>query len=100
VTSVVLSVAADRDHAEILEHLEREAGWRVADRYAADFRRLYAILGDFPMSGALRPSLGRHIRLGVVLPYLLIYEHVEGDDMVRILRILHGSRRIGRKHLR
>jgi hypothetical protein len=47
-----------------------------------------------------RPKLGPHIRVGVVFPYLVVYRHVEGDDTVSIIRVLHGRRRMTRKLLR
>jgi plasmid stabilization system protein ParE len=29
-----------------------------------------------------------------VLPYVVIYRHIEGDDTLSIIRILHGRRRL------
>ena len=67
----------------------------VADRYAGAFSELYGSLADFPGIGAPRPSLGaqtrRHVR-----PYVIIYDYIEDDEEVTVLRILHGSRKITR----
>jgi toxin ParE1/3/4 len=35
----------------------------------------------------------------LVLPYVVFYRHVEGDDTVSIIRIVHGRRRLTRKLL-
>ncbi len=52
-----------------------------------------------PESCEARPKLGAHIRVGVVVPYLVIYRHASGDNTVSILRILHGRRKITGKLL-
>jgi plasmid stabilization system protein ParE len=57
-------------------------------------------LTDYPKSGALRPALGAHVRICVVSPYVVIYEHIEADDTVMIMHIAHGRRKITRKFLR
>ena len=44
-----------------------------------------------PQSGAPRPALGRLVRIGVVSPYTIIHEYIEADDVVTIMRILHGT---------
>ena len=56
-------------------------------------------LATFPESGSPRPALGRLIRIGLVSPYNVIYEYVEADDAVTIMRIVHGRRRITRRML-
>jgi len=100
VTRVVVASLADQDSAEIFSYLALEAGWRVVQRYAADFDRLYDLLGRFPKSGARRPRLGRRVRIGVVFPYVVIYEYADRADVVTILRILHGRRKASRNLLR
>jgi toxin ParE1/3/4 len=51
-------------------------------------------LAEHPDSGAPRPALGANIRIGLVSPYLIIYEHDAKPDTVTILRIVHGRRKI------
>jgi len=58
------------------------------------------MLADFPDSGPPRPKVGAQIRIGIVSPYIVIYRHTEAEDTVRVLRIVHGSRRITGKLLR
>jgi toxin ParE1/3/4 len=100
VARVIVTPSADADTAEIIAHLAAKAGYRVADKYNASFEQLYDMLADFPDSGAPRPKVGAHIRIGIVSPYIAIYRHTEAEDTVRVLRIVHGSRRITGKLLR
>jgi toxin ParE1/3/4 len=48
----------------------------------------------FPHSGAPRLGLGSDIRIGVVRPYVVIYRYLADDDIVTVLRVVHGRRRI------
>jgi toxin ParE1/3/4 len=96
---VVVTEPADADAADILTYLAREAGSVAAVKYSRAFDALYQRLASHPDSGAARPALGSHIRIGIVLPYVVIYRHVAGDHIVAILRIVHGNRRITRKLL-
>jgi toxin ParE1/3/4 len=97
---VVITASADADSAAILDYLNVKAGQPTVVKYRALFRRLYDRLADHPDSGAPRPALGPSIRIGVVSPYIVIYRHVEAADIVTILRIVHGRRRITGKLLR
>jgi toxin ParE1/3/4 len=99
VTRLIITDPADADSVEITKDLTRKAGVVVADRYEADFDALYRRLETFPGSGSPRPKLGRFIRIGVVLPYVVVYRYVPDDDLVAIIRILHGRRRITRRML-
>ncbi len=97
---VVITEPADADSAEIISDLTTKAGELVADRYEADFDALYLRLAKFPESGPLRPKLGRFIRIGLVSPYVVVYRHVPDDDLVAVIRIIHGRRRITRRTLK
>ena len=79
---VVLSTVAQADTAAILRDIVANAGSRVAADYASSFAALYDRLASFPDSGAPRPILGRHVRMGVVSPNLVFYRHVPGSDLV------------------
>ena len=96
---VVITELADVDSGHILADLADKAGARVADSYNADFDSLYQRLAAFPESGSLRPRLGASVRIGVVPPYIVIYRYGSNDDLVAILRIVHGRRRITRRLL-
>ena len=92
---VVILPRADADADEILAYLAKRSGPATADKYNALFNEVYDRLAVDPDMYAARPALGRNIRATVVWPYLVIYEHTS-PDVVNILRILHGSRRIRR----
>ena len=96
---VVITAPADADSTEIIRDLTAKAGELVADRYGADFDALYLRLAAFPEIGSPRPKLGRFIRVGLVSPYVVVYRHVPDDDLVAIIRIVHGRRRITRRTL-
>ena len=96
---VVITAPADADTAEILDYLERKAGRDTAARYSRSFEKLYERLADHPDSGAPRPAFGRHMRIGLVLPYVVIYRHDRAGDVVAVIRVLHGSRKVTRRML-
>jgi toxin ParE1/3/4 len=100
VARVIVAPSADADTAEIITHLEATAGFGVAERYSASFELLYDNLANFPAAGAPRSALGASVRIGIVPPYIVIYRHTASDDVVRVLRIVHGSRKITGKLLR
>ncbi len=95
---LTVSPQAEHDAAQIIDLLTREAGAEVAHRYRRGFDDLLARLVRFPESGAPRVHLGRHIRIGVVSPYVVIYE-LEPDH-VMILRIVDGRRKVTRRLVR
>lgn len=98
-TRVVVTDLADADIAELLADIAREAGYRAAERYNFRIESLYDRLGEHPDSCEARPKLGAHVRVGVIVPYLVIYRHAAGDDTVSIIRVVHGRRKITRKLL-
>jgi toxin ParE1/3/4 len=98
VARVVIAEPADADAAGIISDLDVKAGAVVARRCDAGFDLLYTRPAAFPESGSPRPALGGFVRIGVVSPYLMIYRHVPDDDLVVVLRIVHGRRRISRRH--
>jgi|GEM_PF-4839202 len=53
---------------------------------------------DFPLIGEARPWLGKGVRRVVERPYLIFYRL--GENVVLVLRVLHGARRITRRLLR
>jgi toxin ParE1/3/4 len=95
---LTVSPQAEFDAVRIVDRLSKEAGADVARRYRQGFEDLFARFARFPESGAPRPSLGQRIRMGVVSPYVVIYE-LEPDH-VMVLRIVDGRRRITRRLVR
>ena len=95
---VIVTERAKRDVRRILSDLNERAGYGVAARYAADFKATYRRLADVPAGGSPRPALGPDSRIAIVLPYIVIYDHK--DDVVTVLRVLHGKRNITRDLIR
>ena len=91
---VAFTAAADADAAFIFDDLYTKAGKSTVIKYRAALKTLYEHLAEFPESGAPRPKIGPNIRIGVIPPYVVIYRHTEADYTVRMLRIVHGHRKI------
>jgi toxin ParE1/3/4 len=93
-TRIVIAATADADTDAILTSLAARAGRRTAARYHDLFERLYDHLTYHPASLPRRPALGSRIRIGIVAPFIVIYEYDEANDTVTVLRIVHGRRKI------
>jgi len=91
---IIVTESASADQAAILDDLNAKAGARTAVRFRSLFGSLYDRLTSHPEIGALRPALGANIRVGVVWPYLVIYQYAQEHDAVTVLRIVHGRRKI------
>lgn len=90
---------AKADIGDILDHLGGVAGPAVADNMNADIINAFDQLIRFPRIGAARPKLGPAVRIWTVGPYV-IYDRFDADnDVVRILRLVHGKRNVTRKLL-
>lgn len=96
---VILAELADSDTAQIINDLAEKAGPSVSARYNARFDEVYSRLEVFPEFGTPRPKLGEQARICLVLPYIIIYEYAKSQDVVTVLRILHGKREITRRLL-
>ena len=96
---VLIASPADADTAAILDDLASKAGAKTAIKYDRLFERLYDRLADHPASGPRRRALGPDTRVGIVSPFIVIDNYSEREDIVTILRILHGGRDITRKLL-
>ncbi len=99
-TRVSFTASAAADSAAILSDLNAKAGHQVAANFRNRFTQVYDRLAAHPESGPLRPTLGPNIRIAVVSPYIVIYRHIEADDLVTVLRFVHGHRKIAGKLLR
>lgn len=97
-TRVVVSPEARSDLLQIVAHLGVVAGPTTADKWDRKLWKAIDDLTEFPGSGAPRPTLGEHVRIAIVHPYIVLYEHMHGSDLVQILRVVHGRRKIT-KHL-
>lgn len=93
-TRLVVTANAEDDINDILDYLAREAGAEVAVAYGNQFRSSIERLLEFPRIGARRTALGTGTRATVVPPYILIYDYEPADDVVTLLRVIHGKRNI------
>ena len=91
---VVVTPRADRDIVAILDYLVRQAGPRVARKYADAFDEAIARLEDMPCTAAPRSELGANVRITIVSPYLIVHEHQRGEEALYVLRVVHGRRNI------
>ena len=57
-----------------------------------------AIASSTSAGGPPRSALGPKTRIAIVFPYLVIYDYE--DDVVTVLRVLHGKRNITRNLIR
>jgi toxin ParE1/3/4 len=96
-TRLIVTEDADADIEEILDYLEREAGAGVAEAYGRKIGACLSRLVEFPGIGTRRPALGADTRVGIVRPYILIYDYTADTDTLTLLRIVHGKRNITRR---
>ncbi len=93
---LVRSERSDEDVREVVEHLVREASVSVALRFIDALEESYLLLQTQPEIGRLyapeSPGLQgiRSWRVHRFEHYLVFYQVLE--DVVRIARVLHGSR--------
>jgi plasmid stabilization system protein ParE len=91
------SPAALRDLDKISDDLEEAHGTSFADTYVDELRSRIGTLSASPGRYNLRSRLGKNLRLMPELPYHVIYR-VEADVVV-IVRVVHGRRRITRRSI-
>ena len=96
-TRLLVTAEAETDINDILDYLHREAGVRVAVSYGRKFAATIERLVEAPGIGAPRRALGAEVRIGIVPPYILIYEFSAADDTLTLLRVVHGKRNITRR---
>jgi toxin ParE1/3/4 len=84
---------AESDLAEIIEYLQRNNP-SAAEQYAKAFAEKGQALSRFPEIGRSRPEIAPELRSTLVKPFVIFYRIK--DDVVQILRILHGKRDLRR----
>lgn len=98
IAAVQWEIQAQADRETIFRYLYREAGLLVASATDDKFTRLASLLSENPRAGT---KVGTEQQLKLVvprLPFIIIY--VAETDAVRILRILHTSRKISGRYQR
>ncbi len=96
---VVVVPYADQDVQDIIDYLQSEAETGVAGRYLDNFEALLDRLATYPETGTRRPQLGAKARIGISHPYIIVYDYVPDQDVVVVLRVLHGHRKITKRLL-
>lgn len=91
---LIVAPEAQADINSILSYLRLTAGPVVADRYVDGFDVATERLVLFPGTGSPRSELGADARTTMVDPYLLIYDYHLDQDLVVVLRVVHGRRNI------
>ena len=89
---VVFSAAAQEDLLEIAVYIAQDNPGRTLS-FVDELEAKCLDLGDAPGIGTLRPELGEGIRMLPHGRYLIFYR--EQTAMLRIERVMHGSRDIG-----
>jgi toxin ParE1/3/4 len=99
-TRLVLTEPATIDIEILGRDLMLKAGNAVASRYLGKIDQVCDRFTRFPSSGAPRRELGKSIRMAYVRPYAILYRYDLANDVVFVLRVLHGKRNITRALLR
>ncbi|MBL8549080.1 MAG: type II toxin-antitoxin system RelE/ParE family toxin [Hyphomonadaceae bacterium] len=88
------SARAESDLDKILLRIARDNRTAALELVARIEGHCREHLAAFPLAGVARPKLGRDIRMSIAPPYLILYRPTR--DGVRIVRIVHGARRLTR----
>jgi toxin ParE1/3/4 len=87
-----LTKLAQKDLDEIFAYVGENSGEVRATQLIRDIASRFPMLGDFPGSGRSRDDLSPGLRSVPVHKYLIFHRKYLGG--VRIIRILHGARRL------
>lgn len=93
ISSVQWEMQAQADREAIFRYLYQEAGLLVASATDDKFVSMVNILKENPLAGVKNGRTTKHRKLVVPrFPFIIIY--VAEETIIRILRILHTSRKI------
>lgn len=88
---VTLSNQARQDLIAIWEYIAEDNS-AAADRVLDTLDARMQLLADHPLLGPARPDIARDLRYLVSENYLILYRVL--DDVVDIVRVLHGARNL------
>jgi len=94
VTGYELSSEADRDVSDIFDYTELEFGVEQAVNYLKQLERCFNALVDNPESGRRRQEIRRGLYSTVSGSHVVFYRIRR--DVIRVIRVLHGSRDLPR----
>jgi len=89
---VTLHPAAEADVAEAAAYYASRGSPAVAARFVAEFKRVAALLADFPELGSPRSDGRRGFSMSI-FPYTVVYR--ANSDGILVLVVKHDSRRPG-----
>ena len=88
--TVILHPSAEQDLIEAASFYEREGSPALAARFVSEFKRVTALISDYPEIGPTRGNGLRGITMAA-FPYTVIYRH--DPAQIRILVVKHDRRR-------
>ncbi|GKX64298.1 hypothetical protein SOASR032_28670 [Pragia fontium] len=95
--NVLWEKQAQADRKNIFLYLYREAGLPVASATDEKFMMLAGLLEDNPQAGVVVGKSGKQRKLTVArFPFIMVY--VVEPNEVRILRVLHTSRKVAGRY--
>jgi toxin ParE1/3/4 len=92
---LVISPRAAADLDELAAYIARDNPDRAAS-FVAELEAECRAAASNPKIYPLRSDLAAGLRMLVHRPYLVFFRDLEGQDTVRIERILHGARNLPR----
>lgn len=93
ISSVQWEIQAQADREAIFRYLYQEVGLAVASATDDKFVSMVNILKENPLAGVKHGRTVKHRKLVVPrFPFIIIY--VAEETVIRILRVLHTSRKI------
>ncbi|WP_374495303.1 type II toxin-antitoxin system RelE/ParE family toxin [Zoogloea sp.] len=87
---VVVHPGAEQDLMEAVSFYEREGSHTLAARFVTEFKRVTALISDYPDIGVSRGNGLQGVTMAI-FPYTLIYRR--DPSQIRILVVKHDRRR-------
>lgn len=98
ISAVQWEKQAQADRETIFRYLYREAGLLVASATDDKFTRMASLLSENPRAGTKVDTEKQYKLVVPRFPFIIVY--VAETDGVRILRVLHTSRKISGRYQR
>jgi len=98
ISAVQWEKQAQADRETIFRYLYREAGLLVASATDDKFTSMASLLSENPQAGTKVGTEKQYKLVGPRFPFIIVY--IAETDGVRILRVLHTSRKISGRYQR
>ena len=83
--------AAERDLIEIYKYIAKDSPSRARD-FIQRIDKKIKLLADHPLIGAAKLSAYPDIRAFPIGRYLILYQPLDGEDGIELIRVIHGAR--------